>query len=221
MIGVIGDLTFAKKIKEHAKVFLEQSLKLELSEDKTKVTSLTEGKARFLGVDIHIPKAKYAKIVYRKINGRSIPARINQVRANFLMPHLEIISDLAKEGFLKEYKPGNKLITNAITRWIFLTHREIIIKYNSIINGYLNYYSFVDNLHEFHTIISFILKHSCAKTLARKYRLDSRAGAFKKFGSNLSTEDEKPVGLKIPKSFAKLKKFNISTDYYNPMKYLN
>lgn len=221
MIGVIGDMEFASKVKDDAKLFLERSLKLEISVDKTKITSFTEDKANFLGVELHIPKAKQSKIVIRNMKGRKIPTRINQVRVNFLMPFHEILSDLAKEGFLKEYRPGGKLITNAITKWIFLEHREIIIKYNSIINGYLNYYSFVDNYHRFHTIINFILRHSCAKTLARKFRLGSRAGAFKKFGSNLSTKDKNPIALKIPTTFVKLKKFNISVDYYNPLRYLN
>jgi len=221
MIGIIGDKKFARKVKEDAKSFLELSLELEISVEKTKITSLTEDKARFLGVEIHIPRAKQSKVVYRNMKGRTIPSRINQVRVNFLMPHHEIRSDLAKEGFLKNYRPGGKLITNAITKWIFLNHREIIIKYNSIINGYLNYYSFVDNFHEFHTIINFILKHSCAKTLARKFRLGSRAGAFKKFGPNLATDDRKPIALKIPASYIKLKKFNTTVDYYNPLRYLD
>ena len=221
LIGIIGNRDFAEKIKNDAKLFLEGELKLQLSVEKTKITSLTEDKARFLGVDIHIPKSKESKIVYRTINGRSIPSRINQVRVNFLLPYLEIIADLAQEGFLKDYKPGSKLITNAITKWIFLEHKAIIIRYNSIINGYLNYYSFVDNYHRFHTIINYILKHSCAKTLARKFRLGTRAGAFKKFGPNLGSSEDKVNSLKIPESYAKLKKFNLSVDYYNPLRYLN
>jgi group II intron reverse transcriptase/maturase len=219
MIGVIGTREVAKKIKEDAKLFLEYTLKLGMSAEKTKVTSLTEDKARFLGVEIYIPKAKQTKVVYKNMDGRSIPlfnlqqmqqgkqmTIKNQVRVKFLMPYKEILQDLAKEGFLKEYSPGGKLITNAITKWIFLEHSAIIIRYNSIINGYLNYYSFVDNLHRFHTIINYILKHSCAKTLARKFRLGSRAGAFKKFGSNLGTEGKNSVALKIPTSYVKSKK---------------
>lgn len=153
MIGVIGTREVAKKIKEDAKLFLEDTLKLGVSVEKTKVTSLTEDKARFLGVEIYIPKAKQTKVEYRNMDGRSIPllhlrnellpwpcspvarsekaraeaqkrgkgkgkqlTRKNQVRVKFLMPYKEILQDLAKEGFLKEYSPGGKLITNAITK---------------------------------------------------------------------------------------------------------
>jgi group II intron reverse transcriptase/maturase len=116
MIGIIGKKEFAQQVKEDVKLFLEDTLKLQMSDEKTKITSLTEDKARFLGVDIHIPKAKESKLVYRTMSGRSIPTRINQVRVNFLIPYKEIIENLAKEGFLKDYKPGGKLITNAITK---------------------------------------------------------------------------------------------------------
>lgn len=116
MIGIIGNTEFAEQVKNDVKIFLESKLKLQISDEKTKITSLTEDKARFLGVDIHIPKTKESKIVYRTMNGRSIPTRINQVRVNFLLPFKEIIQDLAKEGFLKDYKPGGELITNAITK---------------------------------------------------------------------------------------------------------
>lgn len=116
MIGIIGKKEFAERVKEDVGTFLENTLKLQMSVEKTKITSLTEDKARFLGVDIHIPKAKQSKMVYRTMNGRSIPTRINQVRVNFLMPYKEIIEDLAKEGFLKNYQPGGELTTNAITK---------------------------------------------------------------------------------------------------------
>lgn len=44
----------------------------------------------------------------------------------------------------------------------------------------------VDNYHAIGTLINYILTHSCAKTLARKYNLGTRKKAFKKFGINLT-----------------------------------
>jgi hypothetical protein len=116
LIGIIGNKVFAEQVKEDVKLFLENTLKLDLSVEKTKITSLTKDKARFLGVDIHIPKAKERKMVYRTLNGRSITSRINQVRVNFLMPYKEIIENLAKEGLVKKFQTGGKIITNAITK---------------------------------------------------------------------------------------------------------
>lgn len=69
MIGIIGQEKLAVQLKGEIKIFLENTLKLQLSDEKTKITSLTRGKARFLGVDIFIPKAKESKLVYRNMHG--------------------------------------------------------------------------------------------------------------------------------------------------------
>lgn len=62
----------------------------------------------------------------------------------------------------------------------------------------MNYYSFVDNYNEIRMIIDFIFRHSCAKSLARKFNLRSRAAAFKAFGKDLKTSQG--IGLNIPKT---------------------
>lgn len=74
-----------------------------------------------------------------------------------------------------------------------------------MINGLLNYYSFVDNKFIFHKIVGYILRHSCAKTLGRKFRLNSRKKVFKKFGKNLRVPDSK-CELNIPDNFKKTTK---------------
>lgn len=136
----------------------------------------------------------------------------------------EILTKLEKNGFIKRYKQDKaRLVPEAITKLIFLDHEAIILRYNSIINGFLNYYSFVDNLSKFHQILSYILRHSCAKTLARKYNLKSRAGAFKKFGRNLGTtvtkgEKTKSYSLSIPATLRKTRNFKVSqTQFRDPM----
>jgi hypothetical protein len=111
------------------------------------------------------------------------------------------------------------LVPEAITRLIFLDHQSIILRYNAVINGFLNYFSFVDNFHKFHQIIGYILRHSCAKTLARKFNLDSRAGAFKKFGKDLGVtikkgKREKTYKLAIPKTLKKSREFKVSATVF-------
>lgn len=51
LIGVIGSFEDASDIKEKFRVFLEDTLHLEMSEEKTKITH-SQDKARFLGYDI-------------------------------------------------------------------------------------------------------------------------------------------------------------------------
>lgn len=82
----------------------------------------------------------------------------------------------------------------------------MILRYNAVIRGLINYYDFVDNKYSFHPIVNLFLHHSCAKTLARKLNLPNRAQAFAKFGRYLATSEEgkiKPVELFTLESFKK------------------
>ena len=69
----------------------------------------------------------------------------------------------------------------------------MIIRYNMVIRGLVNYYGFVDNLRAFHSIINYFIHHSCAKTLARKLNLKTRAKTFKRFGKYLETPEIKGI----------------------------
>jgi len=48
------------------------------------------------------------------------------------------------------------------------------------------------------------LRHSCAKTLGRKFNIQSRAGVFKKFGDLLSTKVEPINSLAIQDNYKRL-----------------
>jgi len=80
-----------------------------------------------------------------------------------------------------------------------------------MINGYLNYYSHVNNFNIFHKLIGLVLRHSCAITLGRKLKLDSRKKVFKKFGKNLEEPTTK-LKLSIPDNFERnIKNYKITT----------
>ena len=90
---------------------------------------------------------------------------------------------------------------------------DILRYYNSIIRGYLNYYTFADNRASLGTVVHG-LKHSCALTLRSKLKLPSRAAVFKKYGKSLTYTEvkrdekgvmsEKKTGLYIPETFRRL-----------------
>lgn len=209
VIGLVGDKELAKKLKDLCKAYLKEKLELELSEEKTKITNVTINDVRFLGVDIRRNVSEESKIVYRTVKGRTIKSRISYSRLYFYVPVQTILDKLTIAGFIKTYTDDNgntKLVPNAITKWIFLDHRSIILRYNAVIRGLINYYGFVDNLYSFHPIVNLFLHHSCAKTLARKFNLDNRAKAFKEFGRFLEAPGEgklKAMGLYAPKHFKK------------------
>lgn len=60
LIGIIGNKEDAKEIKSKIKEFLNDTLKLELSEEKTLITH-SKKKARFLGFDIYVRRTQAAK----------------------------------------------------------------------------------------------------------------------------------------------------------------
>jgi hypothetical protein len=68
--------------------------------------------------------------------------------------------------------------------YINLDVPDILDRYNGVLHGILNYYSFVDNYSRLSWIQS-ILQLSAAKTLASKLRIKSVRGVFRRFGFNL------------------------------------
>lgn len=219
IIGIIGPKSLAQDIRDQAMKFLKSELKIEMSEEKSKITYLHEEIAKFLGCYISVPRNYETKMVkkYNHKSGTLIKSRINQARVVFWAPIQEIIQNLAANGFLKDYKSGGSLRPWAMTKWIFLDHKAILIKYNAVINGFLNYYSFVDNFSSFSTVVDYILKHSCAHTLSRKYRLGSRAGALNKFGSKLAwVDNRKSFRLNTLDNHKKTRSFKIKQEMNIP-----
>ena len=57
LVGVIGNKALAKSIKQEIADFLKTTLKLKLSDEKTKITNAKHGEAKFLGFRITKPKS--------------------------------------------------------------------------------------------------------------------------------------------------------------------
>lgn len=66
----------------------------------------------------------------------------------------------------------------------------IILLYNTVYRGIIQYYRFVYNFNELSSKVHYTLKESCAKLLAAKYSLNSQAKVFAKFGKNLQGKDK-------------------------------
>jgi group II intron reverse transcriptase/maturase len=212
LIGIGGSKQDAVKIRETIEIFLKKKLDLKLSVKKTKITNARKEKAQFLGYEIYLPTPKesfFAKGIVKK--------KASHVRICIDAPYKKLKEQLISENILVE-KNGKWLI-NAVTHWINYNHVEILYRYNQMINGYLNYYSHVNNLNIFHKFIGFVLRHSCALTLGKKFKLRSRKKVFKKFGKNLE-EPKTKLKLFIPISFkSNIKNYKITTNT-NPLKIL-
>lgn len=164
LIAVIGSQEDAVVIKEKVKVFLEDTLKLAMSEEKTHITHSSE-MVRYLGYDIKISRSQDVKRTKKGLQ------RVWYGKVQLFMPKEKWISKLQEYNALKIKKDENgKEIWKPIHRGAFMPLDEVAIisKYNSEIRGLYNYYRMAINacnLSKFH----FIMRGSCLKTLAAKY----------------------------------------------------
>lgn len=166
-------LKFAEHIKDQIKYFLENTLKLQLSEEKTKITNLNNNYARFLGFVLYsyhtqkISRDPIKKTLVRS-GGYNIKAGIDMNR---------VLKRLTERGFCgKTHRPIGK------APFSVLPIKEIIAKFNYIIRGTANYFlPMVDTFRSF-TQIYYILSYSCYGTISTKLK-SSIYKIFKKFGT--------------------------------------
>ena len=178
VIGVIGSKKDAEKIKEDVKIFLQEKLHLEMSEEKTKVTHSSKP-VRYLGYDFKVIHSKNMK---RCKNGDM--KRVWYGKVFLYMPKEKWIAKLHEYGAFKIKKDENgKEIWKPLHRGALMPLDDVAIisKYNSEIRGLYNYYRLainVCNLGKFHSI----MRGSCLKTLAAKYN-SSVMKMYKKYRS--------------------------------------
>ena len=187
VIGVSAPRHIVVKIVDEVEHFLKETLSLELSREKTKITHLEQEKALYLGVEIgRRPRSYTESLVSTTKTG--ITRRGSNTRIVLYAPMSRIVERLVDHGFAwSSSKP------KALTKWVYLEPADIIARYNAVIRGLLNYYKFVENRNLF-THVTWILKFSAALTLAIKWNI-SPAKVFKRLGTNL-TVTIPPAGKK-------------------------
>ena len=132
----------AEKLKYKAKRYLNDTLKLELSEEKTKITDIRKKPLVFLGVEIKVYK-----------NGNHWVNRISSERERFKLK----MKSLRKELFYIR-----KINTANVDRLI-----ENINRVNSIMVGIINYYKMCDQISVKVRKYAWTLKYTAYKSLKR------------------------------------------------------
>lgn len=99
-------------------------------------------------------------------------------------PINRIVDKLKTNGFLKDGTPVPKFM------WLANSKDEIILLYNAVYRGIINYYRFVHNFNELSSRVHYVLKSSCAKLLAAKFTLKSQARVFESYGKDLKGKDK-------------------------------
>lgn len=208
LVGIIGKHSETIKVSQEIKDFLFTSLLLKLNFDKTHITNFNREGTNFLSTFISGNQEKEKKIHIIQKGNKNIKVRFTS-RARLEAPILKILKKGAENGFFKR-TPAGEFVPTSCGRVVNLDHADVIRFYNQKIRGVLNYYSFADNKK---SLGSFVhgLKHSCALTLALKFKLRHRSKVFKKFGKTLKCPGTK-VELYSPKSFRRDQKFLINPE---------
>ena len=198
IIGVCGSLRDCQTIKNDLAIFLKEKLGLDLSSSKTLITPATQKKAHFLGFDISITPYIKRQLVrsIRRDGSRRLTAQTS--RPQILAPIKKIVAKLESKGYCKE---GEKGKPTRVGRLTYLPLPMIINHYITLGRGIINYYSCADNLTRLKARILYILKYSCALTLASKLRLGTVKKVFSKYGYDLeiyeTVNDKKKIVTKF------------------------
>ena len=194
VILITGSHEEAIRIKRHVKDYLLKETGLDLNKEKTLVTS-TNKKFEFLGGSC------------KRTNTSNKVTRIAPGLTKRTVPRMRIDIPLDKlmNNFVKNKFCKGKDLPTARKDLVNLDHNEILAFYNKKISGITEFYNFARNYSALHRFI-WLLKASCALTLALKFKLRTTRAAFKKFGPLLTSEDG--IELKIPKNLKQRLKFD-------------
>ena len=170
LIGVIGSKQDAEVIKSDIGRFLQETLKLTMSNKKTKVTHCKD-KARFLGHDItthknvSLKRYKNGKIV-RSGNGCiALYVPYEKWRAKLLeYKAMKICKDVNGKEKWKPLHRGSLVNKSDI---------EIISKFNAEIRGLYNFYRLALNVSVIRKF-AYIMEYSMYKTFGCKYKKSVR-----------------------------------------------
>ncbi len=170
LIGVIGSKSDCEVIKADLTKYMQEQLKLELSEEKTLITN-AQDKAKFLGYEIYVQRSE-SKV--KNSLGRTNRMFNGNVR-------LHVSTEIARNKLLAMNAMVIKQVNGKEIWWAesrgFLTslkEEDIIAQYNLEIRGFYNYYSIANNISAVGDTFGGIMKRSCIKTLAHKHNSTMR-----------------------------------------------
>ena len=181
LIGLAGSMKEAEYLRNECKQFLSD-LKLRLSEEKTLITSASQG-CIFLGTKIHVPlnEERFKQKGVRHKSRANLGVRLNA-------PLTRVIKKLNSAGYCDvegKAKPRFALFA--------ASPDEIVKSYSSVLRGYLNYYSFADNYNRLGASLFHILRGSVTKLLATKLKLKTSRQVLLKYGKHLERLGKYPL----------------------------
>lgn len=163
LIGVNGSHEDCVEIKRKLTEFIGNTLKMELSNEKTLITHSNQY-ARFLGYDVRVRRDGTVRrckdhVLQRVFNNTvELNVPLNDKVCQFLFS-----KDVVRQG-----KDG---ILYPVHRYTLesLTDLEILTVHNAELRGICNYYSMASNFSKL-DYFAYLMEYSCLKTLAGKHK---------------------------------------------------
>ncbi len=153
LLGFAGPHAEAEEIKELLRDFLRDALKLELSQEKTKITHAVKDAARFLGYDVHTAQNDQKLTNKRRaINGR----------IGLKVPYTVITEKCAR--YMRNNTPVH------LTERLHFDVFDIIEQYQAEYRGIVEYYRKAYNLSKLGRLKQ-VMEISLTKTLAHKLKI--------------------------------------------------
>ena len=206
LVGVIGSKQEADEIIDRVRKFLQESLHLKLSENKTGIRHAKEG-TRFLGYDVRIYSGD--RIVKTFTCGRHTTKRSIAEQINLYVPEEKV------KAFCQAKQYGNYDLLKSAHRPLLLysSDVEIVNTYNAELRGFANYYSLACDVKRKLARLVYLAHYSLFKTLANKHR--TKAG---KIASKLKKNGEFVLEYKVGNETRKVKVFKLKHLQSNPVK---
>jgi len=162
LIGVAGSKAEARQIMGKVRVFLADSLKLTVSEEKSGITHGSDG-ARFLGYDVCTrsnPKSHRAEFGGRRVTRRGLRDRLH-----LNVPREKVVSFVNGKGWgnYDASKPTHR------TALLYASEVEIALAYNAELRGFANYYALANDVKRKLNKAEYLAFGSFLRTIARKH----------------------------------------------------
>lgn len=182
LIGITGSKEDCIFLREEIRKFLDKTLKLKLNVEKSKITHATSDSVFFLGYSIHLTTIKKMSIRYNLKSG----SKKFIFKIQLVAPISWILKKLHENHFSKS--DGSPTRNG---RFIALPLIDLIEHFKSVEKGIINYYKIANNFKQMAARVHYILKYSCALTIASKMGLKTLRKVYRKYGANLSIKDSR------------------------------
>lgn len=186
LLGFIGPRSEAEEIKKEIGRFLQEELKLELSEAKTLITNARSEKARFLGYEISVSQADEKRHKDTRKNG-TISRRSINGRAKLTIP--KDVRDAYSQKYMRNGKAVHR--SELENESVF----DIITKYQLEFRGIANYYKLASNMHTL-KYLKWVMEISLTKTLAMKLKITVNQ-VYEKYRTEIEASEKTYQGLRV------------------------